>query len=188
MTAALIVIDVQRSFMHRPYWSEVEVPAFLNQTQRLVDHFRARPAPILQVFHVDPSCAASDPFSLRSGHIDTLPGSEVNATRRFEKSVHSAMFACDVEGASLDEWLRARGLQELVICGIRTEQCCETTARHASDLGYSVTYAMNATLTFAMQSSSGRWYSPQEIREHTALALNGRFARVLDVCHLTGST
>ncbi len=33
------------------------------------------------------------------------------------------------------------------MCGIRTEQCCETTARVAFDLGYQVTFVTEATAT-----------------------------------------
>ena len=40
-------------------------------------------------------------------------------------------------------------------------------------------YALDATLTFTMQSAMGKRYSPQEIREHTALVLQGRFADVV---------
>ena len=47
----------------------------------------------------------------------------------------------------LQQILTRRGISELVICGIRTEQCCETTARVASDLGYGVTFVTDATAT-----------------------------------------
>jgi isochorismate hydrolase len=89
------------------------------------------------------------------------------------------MFAGNSEGQSLDYWLRKQGVDHLVITGIRTEQCCETTTRHASDLGYLVTYAVDATLTFQMVSGSGRVFSPQDIRERTELVLAGRFAHVV---------
>ena len=74
----------------------------------------------------------------------------------FRKSVHSAMFAREASGRSLESWLRAHGIERLLITGIRTEQCCETTTRHASDLGFDVRYVSDATLTFAMRAASGR--------------------------------
>lgn len=40
-------------------------------------------------------------------------------------------------------------------------------------------FPTDATLTFAMQSPSGRQYTPAEIRDRTELVLQGRFARVL---------
>jgi len=65
------------------------------------------------------------------------------------------------------------------VSGIRTEQCCETTTRHASDLGFKVSFATDATLTFPMQARSGRRYTTAEIRERTELVLEGRFARIV---------
>jgi len=180
MQSALIVIDVQQSFMQRPYWRDDELPAFLQRTQALIDRFHAARAPVLQVFHVEESAGAAGPFSQRSGLVATLPDLRVEATETFYKSVHSAMFASTTAGQSLDYWLRRNGVGRVVVCGIRTEQCCETTTRHASDLGYAVTYAIDATLTFPMVSGSGRTFSAQEIREHTALVLAGRFADVLE--------
>jgi nicotinamidase-related amidase len=67
----------------------------------------------------------------------------------------------------------------VIVTGIRTEQCCETTTRHASDAGFKVTYALDATLTFPMVSKSGRTFSPADLMERTELVLNGRFADVV---------
>jgi len=46
-------------------------------------------------------------------------------------------------------------MRRLIVAGISTEQCCETTARHASDEGFEVDYVGEATLTFAMQAPAG---------------------------------
>lgn len=180
MKSALIVIDAQQSFMHRPYWNDAELPVFLQRVQGLIDRFRAAGAPVLQVFHVEEEAEPSGPFSRHSGLVQTLPGLSIEPDSVFHKSVHSAMFASNVEGQSLDYWLRKHGIGHLIVTGIRTEQCCETTTRHASDLGYSVTYALDATLTFPMVSGSGRTYTPEDIRDRTALVLAGRFAKVVN--------
>ena len=82
----------------------------------------------------------------------------------------------------LDGWLRERGIRRLLVAGIRTEQCCETTTRVASDLGYQVDFVSEATLTFPMTDPrSGRTYSAQDIRERTELVLRDRFARIVTV-------
>lgn len=177
MKSALIVIDVQQSFTRRLYWTAEELPSFLSNLQRLVDRAHAAQVPVLQVFHVDEE-GPEDAFSRESGLIKTLPQLLVRPTEVFTKAVHSAMFASNANGKSLDYWLRSHGVDRLIITGIRTEQCCETTTRHASDLGYAVTYAMDATLTFPMMSGSGRHYSAAEIRDRTELVLEGRFAQV----------
>jgi nicotinamidase-related amidase len=67
----------------------------------------------------------------------------------------------------------------LIVSGIRTEQCCETTTRHASDSGYEVDFVSEATLTFAMTDRQGRRWTAAEIKARTELVLDGRFARVL---------
>ena len=47
------------------------------------------------------------------------------------KHVHNALTE-----SGLDARLRERDINHLIVSGIRTEQCCETTTRVASDLGY----------------------------------------------------
>jgi nicotinamidase-related amidase len=177
MKSALIVIDVQQSFTARPYWTGEGVPAFLDTLQKLIDRAHAASVPVLQVFHVD-AVDPEEPFSRASGLIKTLPQLDVRPTEVFTKAVHSAMFSANADGKSLDYWLRNNGIGRLIISGIRTEQCCETTTRHASDLGYAVSYAMDATLTFPMVSGSGRAFSIADIRERTELVLSNRFAQV----------
>jgi nicotinamidase-related amidase len=81
----------------------------------------------------------------------------------------------------LDVWLVQQGIGRLIVCGIRTEQCCETTTRHASDLGYEVDFCTEATLTWEMMDRQGRVWSPEEIRARTELVLHGRFATVVTV-------
>ena len=48
----------------------------------------------------------------------------------------------------LHAWLTERGIGEIVVCGIQTNMCVETTARMAGNLGYDVTVALDATRTF----------------------------------------
>ncbi len=178
MNTALIVIDVQESFRHRPYWQDGEFPAFIAQTQSLIDRCRASGIPVLQVFHVEPG-DASQPFSPASGHVRTMRELSIQPDAVFRKSVHSAMFGKDETGKTLESWLRDHGTKRVLVTGIRTEQCCETTTRHASDLGFNVRYVMDATLTFPMRGANGREYSAADIRERTALVLADRFAKIV---------
>jgi nicotinamidase-related amidase len=82
-------------------------------------------------------------------------------------------------------WLRRRGVQRLIISGIRTEQCCETTTRVGSDLGYAMDFVSEATLTFPMtHAGTGQTFSAQDIVTRTELVLERRFARIatVDTC------
>jgi len=170
--SALIVIDVQESFRHRPFWSESDLPAYLAAQQALIDGCAARGIAIVQVFHV-----SQGPFALDSGHVRTLDGLSITPDLIVHKRHHS-VFA----GTDLAAWLIARGIKKLLVSGIRTEQCCETTTRYASDTGYQVDFVTEATLTFPLtHAQSGRTYSAQEIRAHTELVLADRFARIVTV-------
>jgi nicotinamidase-related amidase len=169
---ALLVIDVQQSFLHRPYWDAADLPRYLERQQALIDGAEAAGIPIIQIFHVEDQ----GPFSKESGHVRTLDGIRITPTRIFEKHRHSALV-----GTGLDVWLRERGINRLIVSGIRTEQCCETTTRHAFDLGFAVDYVADATLTFPMIDEDGVTRSPAEIRRHTAMVLKNRFARIASV-------
>jgi nicotinamidase-related amidase len=175
---ALVVIDAQESFRRRPYWSDADFPLFVERLQALVDGAKAREIPVVQIFHVEDA----GPFSLSSGCVTTLAPLRLAPDAVFHKKRHSALV-----GSGLDVWLTQQGIRSLIICGIRTEQCCETTTRHASDLGYQVDYVGEATLTFPMTDASGRVWSPAEIRARTELVLAGRFARIATVAEALDS-
>lgn len=169
---ALLVIDVQESFRHVPYWDDVDLASFVERIQALIDGASALRISVLQVFHTDGDAA----FRAGSDHIRTLAPVVVRPDVVFHKSRHSAL-----AGTGLDIWLTQRGIRRLIVSGIRSEQCCETTTRHASDLGWRVDYVTEATLTFAMTHANGQRFSPAEIKARTELVLSGRFARITSV-------
>lgn len=169
---ALIVVDAQESFRQRPYWSDADVAGYLANQQKLIDGAKARGIPVVQILHVEDDGA----FSLASGFVRTMSGLSIVPDAIFHKRSHSALV-----GSGLDVWLVQHGIRRLIVSGIRTEQCCETTTRHASDVGYAVDYVTEATLTFAMSDRHGRRWTPAEIMARTELVLDGRFARIASV-------
>lgn len=169
---ALLVIDVQESFRSRPYWRADEVDAYMGHQQALIDGAKRAGIPVVQVFHVE----ETGPFSEASGLVTPLKPLRLEADVVFRKRRHSALV-----GSGLDVWLTTQGIRRLIVSGIRTEQCCETTTRHASDLGYTVDFVGEATLTFPMVDAAGREWSAAEIRARTELVLADRFARIVTV-------
>ena len=169
---AVIVVDVQESFRHRPYFRASDLEAYLERQQALIDGAAAIGVPVVQIFHVEDS----GPFAESSGHVRTLEPLRIEPTAVFRKRRHSA-----IVGTGLDVWLVRNGIRRLAISGIRTEQCCETTTRHASDLGFAVDFVSEATLTFPMTDRLGREWSAGEIRARTELVLEDRFARIATV-------
>lgn len=169
---ALLVIDTQESFRHRPYFRADDLPVYLERQQALIDGARAAGIPIIQVFHVEDE----GPFSEASGYVTTLAPLAVVPDAVFRKRRHSALV-----GTGLDVWLVRNGIRRLLVSGIRTEQCCETTTRHASDLGFAVDFVGEATLTFPMRDAAGQEWSAASLRARTELVLAGRFARIVTV-------
>lgn len=177
--AALIVIDAQESFTHRPYFQPEAMPAYLLAQNALITAAVAACIPVVRIFHVEPQ----GDFSLASGLVKPIAGlADFDAAAAFHKTRHSALV-----GSGLDVWLIEHGIGKLVISGIRTEQCCETTTRHASDLGFDVDYALDATLTFDMQDDKGNTVSAAQIKARTALVLQGRFAQVKSAGEIAAS-
>lgn len=175
---ALLVIDVQESFRARPYWQPEEAPAFFANVQTLIDRCRAQGIPVVQVFHQEPHAPPGDPFHPASGLVRAMRELRLEPDVIFRKEVHSSLYGKAADGTTLEQWLRKQEIEEILVSGIRTEQCCETTTRHASDAGFKVMFATDATLTFPMESRSGRRFSAADIRERTELVLDGRFARI----------
>lgn len=81
----------------------------------------------------------------------------------------------------LEPQLRERGIDRVAICGIRTEQCCETTARVAADLGFEVVFVTEATTTSGLPGLEAA-----EIMARIEAVLRGReFATIATVAEFT---
>ena len=177
MKSCLLVIDAQQSFRHRPYFTQSHLPAYLAAQNALISGCVSAGVPVVRVLHSDGPEETGNPFAHISGHVRPLDGlTGFDATATFVKHRHSALV-----GTGLDVWLTQHGVQRLIVSGIRTEQCCETTTRHASDMGWSVDFVTEATLTFDMQQPNGLWLSASDLAMRTATVLEGRFATLCTV-------
>jgi nicotinamidase-related amidase len=99
------------------------VPAFFERQQALIDGATAAAIPIIQIFHVE----EHGPFSEASGLVATLAPIALLASAVFRKRRHSALIS-----TGLEVWLTRNGIRRVIISGIGTEQCCETTTRLAA--------------------------------------------------------
>ncbi|MHB1122328.1 MAG: cysteine hydrolase family protein [Ramlibacter sp.] len=181
MKSCLLLIDVQESFRHRPFFTERDLPAYLTAQNALIEACVRSGVPIARIFHGAGPRTPENPFALESGLVRPLAGlAEFTPAATFHKSRHSALV-----GTGLDVWLVQNGIGQLVISGIRTEQCCETTARHACDLGFQVDYVTDATLTFDMQHEDGTPLPAAAIKARTAAVLKDRFARICSAAQAT---
>ncbi|WP_406196391.1 isochorismatase family protein [Kitasatospora sp. NBC_01560] len=194
MNSALVVIDVQESFRQRANWAAVSNPAIVDRVNRLVEHARAEGDLVVWVLHAEPG--TGDVFDPALGHVRPIEGLTPAAGEPvLTKTSHNAFTT-----TNLQQLLTERGIRELIVSGIRTEQCCETTARIGADLGYRVTFVTDATATHPIEHRDAppgrsldeiladpRTLSADEVIARTEYALAGRFARITTVEELTGS-
>jgi nicotinamidase-related amidase len=173
---ALLVIDVQESFRARPSWRDIDDPDVGKQISRLVDATRAAGDLVVWVLHSEPGSGTV--FDPAQGHV--RPFGELD--RRDDEPVVVKTSINAFTTTNLQQQLVAHGVGEVVICGIRTEQCCETTARVASDLGYQVTFVADATTTSGIDGLSAR-----DIIERTTRVLEAReFAKIASTDDFAG--
>ncbi|MDX6250757.1 MAG: hypothetical protein QOF10_4117 [Kribbellaceae bacterium] len=190
---ALIVIDVQESFRVRPNWSVVNRPDIADRVQRLVQSARAKGDLVVWILHSEPGTGGA--FDPAEGHVRLIEGLEpIEGEPVLTKTAHNAFTT-----TNLQQLLTQRGIGEVVISGIRTEQCCETTARVASDLGYEVVFVTEATATTPLPHWSTpadatleeiladpRTLSPEVVLERTEYVLAGRFATIRTLDEVAG--
>lgn len=182
MTTALLVVDVQESFRVRESWSAASAPDIADRVGRLVDHARASGHVVVWVLHAEPGSGTS--FDPASGHVRLLDGLvPVDGEVLLHKTSHNAFTT-----TNLGQHLTSRGATDVVVTGIRTEQCCETTARLASDLGYRVRFVLDATVTMPLERwDGGGTISVDDVLARTASALHGRFAEVVTIADVLAS-
>jgi nicotinamidase-related amidase len=190
---ALIVIDVQESFRVRPNWQLVNHPDIADRVDRLVRAARDKGDLVVWVLHTEPGTGGA--FDPANGHVQLIDGLEpLPGEPILTKTSHNAFTT-----TNLQQLLTQHGVGEIVVSGIRTEQCCETTARVASDLGYDVVFVTEATATMALAHWSirdeatveeiladPRTLSAEQVVERTEYALAGRFASIRTLDELTG--
>lgn len=191
MTRALIVIDVQESFRARPLWETISDPKIAEQANRLVQLARRAGDLVVWVLHSEPG--SGDVFDPALGHVRLIDGLErADGEPLLHKTSHNAFTT-----TNLQQLLTEHGVRELTVCGIRTEQCVETTTRVASDFGYRVTFVTDATATnpiphrdapadqtVAELLADPRTLPADEIIRRTEYALAGRFATIATVDQL----
>ena len=191
---ALVVIDVQESFRQRPSWEATSNPDIVDDVRRLVTLARDQADLVVWVLHSE--VGSGGPFDPASGFVRLMDGlAPLPDEPVVTKTVHNAFTT-----TGLQHLLTSHGVRELTICGIKTEQCCETTARVASDLGYAVTFVSDATATTPIEHRDARagrtmqeiladplTLSTDAIIARTEYALAGRFAAIRTVDELAAA-
>lgn len=168
---ALLVIDAQVcNFEHSaPVYGASDL---LSRISSLIGRARAAGVPVVYVQHCGPE-----------GAIDQAgaPGWEIHpAIVPVEGDVvvqkrHPDAF----QDTSLQRELESKGIKRLIITGIQTEYCVDTTCRRAYSLGYDVTLARDAHSTW----DTGQLTAPQIIAHHNDV-LGGWFVELKEASEI----
>ncbi|MFW5951938.1 MAG: cysteine hydrolase family protein [Gemmatimonadota bacterium] len=177
--AALLVVDMQDFFLDpgSPTFTPGG-PAILPTVSRLIAAFREHDRPVLYTRHVHhPSgldagilgwwwegmCIEGSPESEIHAALAPAPGEKV-----VDKHRYSAFYNTDLEVV-----LRGLGVRDLVITGVMTNLCCESTARDACFRDYRVFFPADANASVS-----------EELHVASLLGLGFGFAWITDAAQV----
>jgi nicotinamidase-related amidase len=176
--SALLVVDAQDSFKATPRWERRNNRDFEDNVGALIEAYRQAGLPVVFFLHTD----GDEGFELDSPHFKLM---DFIVRRQDEPLIVKNTRNC-FTSTGLGALLLEKGIRRLAITGIQMEQCCETTARIAADLGYAVDFVVDGTMTFPIPNHDrpGEELGVEEIKTRTEYALRQRFARIASVAQL----
>jgi nicotinamidase-related amidase len=174
---ALVVVDAQQGFDDAS-WGPRNNPSCDENIAALDAEWVRTGRPLVHVRH-DSSQQGSplhpdSPGNRLKAYLVDVP--DLLVTKQVNSSFHGH--------PDLHAWLRGRGITGIVVCGITTNHCCETTARVGGNLGYDVLFALDATHTFDRTGPDGTTMSADQLATATATNLHGEFATVVTTAEL----
>ncbi|PLP98318.1 cysteine hydrolase family protein [Cupriavidus pauculus] len=159
MTTALIVIDVQQGLCEGDE-ACVDAQATIERINHVSAAARKASVPVIFVQHE----SKSDYLRFGSDRWQLASGLDVgDADARVRKTTPDSFHRTD-----LAEVLQARGVSALVICGMQTDFCVDTTTRRALALGYPVTLVADGHTTVGNSALS----AAQIVRHHNVTLSN----------------
>jgi isochorismate hydrolase len=149
--AVLLVLDMQRYFLDFDSHAFVpSAPAIVPGINKLIEAFTKAERPVVATRHLNtPEDAGMmskwwrnliHPQTAYSQYIKSL---DIENTIQVEKTQYDALLH-----TSLEETLHAHQTQQVVITGVMTHLCCETTARSAFMRGFEVFFTVDGTATY----------------------------------------
>jgi nicotinamidase-related amidase len=130
MTTGLLVIDVQQILCSGPY-AVFEADRMIDRINSVIRKARVTSAPVVIIQHETEGglfAFESEGWQLAK-ELEASPD-DVRIRKKASDSFHET---------GLDALLRARGVTDLVVCGLQSEYCVDSTTRRALALGYPVT-------------------------------------------------
>jgi nicotinamidase-related amidase len=181
MRTALLIVDIQNDYFpggKNELAGPVEAAA---NARMLLDAFRARKMPVFHIRHE----------STRPGATFFIPGTagaqihesvrplegEIVITKNFPNSFRATELLSTLQSAKIGR---------LVVCGMMTHMCIDTTVRAAYDNGFQVMLAHDACATKSL-TFEGKDIPANDVQQAFLSAINGTFAKVDSTEHIIKS-
>jgi nicotinamidase-related amidase len=175
MTQALLLIDIQNDYFPGGAMELEGSSTAAARAGKLTQAFRQKALPVIHIQHISKRPGAT--FFLPN-----TPGVQIHESvaPNSGEAVFQKHYPNSFRETRLLEHLRDHQISQLVIAGMMTHMCIDTTTRAATDLGFQCVLAHDAcatkTLTF-----NGATVSAEGVQTAFLAALNGLFAKVLSV-------
>jgi nicotinamidase-related amidase len=144
MNEALLIIDVQNDYFAGGKMQLEKPEAALDKIEHVLDHFREAGKTIVFIQHVAKNANAT--FFLE----DTF-GAEIHAAlapkNHGKEIIVQKSFPNSFLKTRLQEVLTNNQVESLVICGMMTHMCVDSTTRQAAELGFQCTLLSDACAT-----------------------------------------
>lgn len=171
MKRALLVIDVQNEYFTGKL--PVTYPAgSFKQILRAVDVANEHGIPVILIRHSAPENAVA--FASGSSGWELHPELLARPHLRIIDKALPGSFT----NTELESCLRELGVDTLVISGYMTQMCCDTTARQAMHLGFTVEFLADATGTLDIANYAGK-ITAEELHKAILITQAMRFSKVL---------
>ena len=178
MNQALLLIDIQNDYFPGGAMELVGSPEAGAQAGTLLRVFREKALPVIHIQHLSTRPGATFFLPQTKGveiHGSVAPGqNEIVIQKTFPNSFRET---------SLLDTLRERHIRQLVIGGMMTHMCIDSTIRAAADLGFECFLAQDACATKSL-SFGGVTIPAESVQPAFLASLNGLFAKVQSVAEL----
>ena len=158
MKTALIIIDVQNILVETGFQTE----SLLEKISYLQEQARKQHIEIIYMQHIETPEALTWQLS---------PLLKRQADEKVFQKRYNSMF----KETGLKEYLDQQGIEQLVLCGMQTEYCVDTSVKVGFEYGYKLVIPEGAVTTF-----DGEDIPAETLNEFYENIWAGRFADVLD--------
>lgn len=173
MKSALIIIDIQNEYFPGGACELVLPEQAAASTKKVLDYFRQNKLPIYHVQHLSNYQGATSYIEGSKGaEIYPLVAPQGNE-KVFVKHVPSSFYQ-----TGLAEELQNQDINQLVVCGMMSHMCVDTTVRAAMNYGFSVIVIDDACTTMNL-TWNGTVIPAKTVHDTMMASLNGVFAKVI---------